>query len=114
MKQEQTLKCRAEPGRRIKKSSALSDLAVAVILHGGAPMELPWLDKVSAFLMMYLGGSSVGSATINLLTGAACPCGKLAETWLKKVQDNPSFINFPRGCRKSQVWRGNLYRLQVL
>ena len=28
-----------------------------VVLHGGSPVELPWLDKVPAVLLMYLGGA---------------------------------------------------------
>lgn len=66
-----------------------------VVLHGGAPMELPWTDKVPAILCMYLGGCRVGKATVDLLFGAANPCGKLAETWPLKLEDNPSYLDFP-------------------
>lgn len=68
---------------------------IVVVLHGGAPMELPWLSKVRAVLCMYLGGGNVGTATIHLLYGDTNPSGKLAETWPLKLADNPSYINFP-------------------
>lgn len=66
-----------------------------VVLHGGAPMTLPWLEKVKAVLCMYLGGQGVGDAAVRLLYGMESPCGKLAETWPLKVEDNPSYLNFP-------------------
>ena len=66
-----------------------------VVLHGGAPMLTEWLDKVKAVLCMYLGGQGVGKAAVELLYGDKNPSGKLAETWPKKLSDNPSFLNFP-------------------
>lgn len=66
-----------------------------VVLHGGSAMELPWLDRVAAVLLMHLGGEQVGAATVRLLYGAANPSGKLAETWPKRLEDNPSYLNFP-------------------
>ena len=66
-----------------------------VVLHGGAPVELPWVNQVSALLCMYLGGEQVGSATVDLLYGAVNPSGHLAETWPVRLEDNPSYLNFP-------------------
>lgn len=66
-----------------------------VVLHGGSPVELPWIDEVQAVLCMYLGGDYVGDATVDLLYGNANPSGKLAETWPLKLEDNPSYLNFP-------------------
>lgn len=66
-----------------------------VVLHGGAPMLTEWIGKVKAVLCMYLGGQGVGKATVQLLYGEKNPSGKLAETWPKKLSDNPAFLNFP-------------------
>jgi len=66
-----------------------------VVLHGGAPVEMPWVDKVPAILNMYLGGEGVGKAAVDLLFGDANPCGKLAETYPLRLEDNPSFLFFP-------------------
>ena len=52
-----------------------------VVLLGGGVMEIPWEDKARAILFMGLPGQAAGEAVRNLLTGAACPCGKLTETW---------------------------------
>ena len=66
-----------------------------VVLHGGAPMELPWLSRAAAVLCMYLGGQKVGEAALKLLYGDENPSGKLAETWPVRLEDNPSYLNFP-------------------
>lgn len=70
---------------------------VVVILIGGAPMELPWINKVKAVLLAYLGGEGVGKAIANLLLGFNTPCGKLAETWPLSLNDTPSYNYFPGG-----------------
>lgn len=66
-----------------------------VVLYGGAPVELPWLEYVAGLLCMYLGGEQVGAATTDILFGAVNPSGHLAETWPVKLADNPSYLNFP-------------------
>ena len=66
-----------------------------VVLHGGSPVELPWLQAVPAILCVYLGGEQAGAATVDLLYGKVNPGGHLAETWPVRLQDNPSFLNFP-------------------
>lgn len=66
-----------------------------VVLHNGSPVEMPWADDVNAILESYLCGQAVGAAQVRLLFGLANPCGKLAETIPLKLQDNPSYLNFP-------------------
>ncbi|MBQ8954276.1 MAG: glycoside hydrolase family 3 C-terminal domain-containing protein [Clostridia bacterium] len=69
--------------------------STVVVLHGGSPVELPWLSQVSAVLCMYLAGEQTGAAAVDLLYGRANPSGHLAETWPIRLQDNPSYLNFP-------------------
>ncbi len=66
-----------------------------VVLHGGAPVAMPWISRVPALLNMYLGGEDVGAAEAALLFGEANPSGKLPETYPVQLQDNPSYLNFP-------------------
>ena len=68
---------------------------VVVVLHNGSPVELPWADRVSAILEMYLGGQGVGEACDRLLFGEANPSGRLSETFPYRLEDNPSFLHFP-------------------
>lgn len=68
---------------------------VAVVLHVGAPVMLPFLDKIQALLLAYLGGEAVGGAAVDILYGAVSPSGKLAETWPCRLEDTPAYLNFP-------------------
>ena len=68
---------------------------VAVVLHNGSPVELPWADSVPAILEAYLGGQAAGGAVVDLLFGAVSPCGKLAETFPLRLEDTPSYLDFP-------------------
>lgn len=79
--------------RLIEEVSKVNENTV-LILSCGAPVALPKLDRVKAVLLMYLGGEAMGSACTSLLTGAANPGGKLAETWPKSVEDVASHPNF--------------------
>lgn len=65
-----------------------------VVLHNGSPVEMPWIDKVGAVLEAYLGGQAVGLATVRLLYGDANPSGHLAETFPRKLEDNPSYLYY--------------------
>jgi len=42
-----------------------------------------------------LSGQAAGGAVADLLLGAANPSGRLAETLPLRLQDNPSYLNFP-------------------
>ncbi|HBT51737.1 MAG TPA: glycosyl hydrolase, partial [Petrotoga sp.] len=66
-----------------------------VVLSNGAPVEMPWVDKVKGLLESYLGGQAWGGAVTDILFGEVNPCGKLAETFPKKLSHNPSYLNFP-------------------
>lgn len=68
---------------------------IAVVLMNGAPVELPFADRVPAILEAYLSGQAGGGAIVDLLFGAVSPCGKLAETFPMKLSDTPCYLNFP-------------------
>lgn len=66
-----------------------------VVLHAGSPVECPWAEDAAAVLCMYLGGEGVGEAAHALLYGEASPSGRLPESWPLRLEDNPSWLNFP-------------------
>ena len=68
---------------------------VVVVLHNGSPVEMPWADYVAGIVEAYLGGEGIGEAVMNVLYGVVNPSGKLAESFPVKLEDNPSFLNFP-------------------
>ena len=68
---------------------------VVVVLHHGSAVAIPYAEQVNAILDMILGGDGVSEATLSLLFGESCPSGKLAESFPLRLEDNPSFLNFP-------------------
>ncbi len=68
---------------------------VIVVLHNGSPVEMPWINEVKGVVEAYLGGQAVGSAQYDILFGKVNPSGKLPETFPLKLEDNPSYLNFP-------------------
>ncbi|MEM3466124.1 MAG: fibronectin type III-like domain-contianing protein, partial [Candidatus Jordarchaeales archaeon] len=51
--------------------------------------------KVKGILETYRGGQAWGGAVADVLFGEVSPSGKLAETFPKKLSDNPSYLFFP-------------------
>jgi len=77
-----------------------------VVLHNGSPIEMPWLDSVKGLVEAYLAGQATGGAIMDILSGKVNPSGKLAETFPLRLQDNPSYINFPGDSEKVEYREG--------
>ena len=58
-----------------------------VVIMGGAPVEMPWLDKAEAVVWYYYSGLEGASAVVDVLTGRVNPSGKLPETFPKCTED---------------------------
>lgn len=67
---------------------------IIVVLMGGSPVEMPWLENAKAVLNLYLGGQAVGEAGADLLYGIENPSGKLAETYPVTYKDCSSSETF--------------------
>lgn len=65
-----------------------------VVVECGSAIEMPWIDDVRGVLYAYLGGEAVGPAVVDLLYGDKNPCGKLAETFPVRLEDNPSYLYY--------------------
>lgn len=79
-----------------------------VVLHNGSAIQMPWLSQVKGVLEMYLAGQASGAAAVDLLFGRSNPSGKLAETFPLRLEDNPSYLNFP-GNRKKVCYREGVF-----
>ena len=85
---------------------------VVVVLCGGSPMELPFIDKVEAILDMMLPGEAGGEATCKLLFGEANPSGKLSQSWPLRYSDIPfgdEFVKQPYELYKESIFVGYRY-----
>ena len=61
-----------------------------VVLNNGAPVTMPWADRVAAILQMWYPGQEGAKATAAILSGAVSPGGKLPVTFPKRVEDGPT------------------------
>lgn len=58
-----------------------------VVIMGGAPVEMPWLEKAKAVVWYYYSGLEGAMAVADVLTGKVNPSGKLPETFPKRTED---------------------------
>jgi len=68
---------------------------VVVLANGSAVRTRPWDEHAAAVLECWLGGQAVGGAIADVITGVADPGGRLAETIPLRLEDTPSYLNFP-------------------
>jgi beta-glucosidase len=79
----------------IRAVAAVSARTVVVLSMGSVVSLEGWHDDVDAVLAGFLLGQAGGSALADLLTGAVDPSGRLAETIPLRLEDSPSYLNFP-------------------
>ena len=92
--------------RKLIEAVANVQKNTVVVLCNGSPVEMPWIYKVNGVLECYLGGQAGGGAIADILFGIKNPCGKLAETFPVRLNDNPSFLNFPGDNKKVEYKEG--------
>lgn len=68
---------------------------IVLILVGGSPIELPFIDKVKGIIHGYLPGQGGGRALVKIITGKRNPSGKLAESYPEFYLDVPSSKYYP-------------------
>lgn len=68
---------------------------VAVVLSNGSVVSLPWQGRAKAILETWLLGQAGGAALADVIFGNETPSGKLAQTIIDDVNDDPSAMNWP-------------------
>lgn len=61
-----------------------------VVIHGGAPVLMPWLDRVAAVVMGWYPGQEDGAVTAAVLFGDAEPGGRLPISFPGAAVDLPT------------------------
>jgi beta-glucosidase len=79
----------------VTRLAAANPNLVVVLANGSAVRLLDWEHHAPAILECWLSGQAAGGAAADLLVGAANPSGRLAETLPLRLEDNPSYLNFP-------------------
>ena len=68
---------------------------VAVVLSNGSVVSMPWRGRAKAILETWLLGQAGGAALADVIFGGETPSGKLAQTIIDDVNDDPSAMNWP-------------------
>ncbi|MBI4900015.1 MAG: glycoside hydrolase family 3 C-terminal domain-containing protein [Actinobacteria bacterium] len=85
----------AEQIALIRAIAAASPRTVVVLANGGVVSLEGWHDDADAILEGFLLGQGGGRAIADILFGDVNPSGHLAETIPLRLEDHPSWINFP-------------------
>jgi beta-glucosidase len=88
-------------------SVASANPKTVVVLNAGAPVAMPWLDKVAGVVEAFYPGLENGNAVASILLGEVNPSGKLPETFPVRLEDSPAYLNhsYP-GCREVNYGEG--------
>lgn len=62
---------------------------LAVVLVGGSPVEMPWLEMTPAVLQMWYAGQEGGNALADILFGRINPSGRLPVTFPVSWEASP-------------------------
>ena len=79
---------------RLIASIAAVNRSTIVVNTTGVPVELPWLENVSAFVQAWYAGQETGNAILDVLLGDVCPSGKLPISWPRKYEHTGCSGNF--------------------
>jgi beta-glucosidase len=78
------------------RAVAASNPKTIVVNFSGAPVTMTqFLKDVPAVLQAWFPGQECGHSIARVLTGITNPSGRLPLSWPSRLQDNPSFGNFP-------------------
>lgn len=87
---------------------AAANPRTVVVLSAGGVVEMPWLGSAQALVHGYLSGQAGAGALLDVLTGAANPAGRLAETVPVRLSDTPTADTFP-GQQRTAEYREGLF-----
>jgi beta-glucosidase len=91
----ETLALPAAQADLIRAVAETAAKTVVVLSNGGVVSLEGWHDQVDAILEGWLLGQATGSAVADVLFGGVNPSGHLAESIPLRLEDNPSWVNFP-------------------
>lgn len=84
--------------RLIEAVSKVQKKVVVVLSNGDAVVMDSWLCHAGAVVEQFLAGEMVGEAVARVLFGLVNPSGKIPVSFPKRLEDTPSYPNFPGEC----------------
>jgi beta-glucosidase len=75
---------------------ATANPRTVVVLNNGSPVAMEdWIGGVPIVVEALFPGQECGNAIAAVLFGDVNPSGKLPDTYPRRLEDNPAFINYP-------------------
>jgi beta-glucosidase len=84
-----------EQNQLIEELAAVNPNIIVVLNNGSAVDLREWINKVSAVIEAGLPGQAGALALADIIAGEINPSAKLTETYPLKLEDNPSYLDFP-------------------
>ncbi|GHF48314.1 beta-glucosidase [Deinococcus metalli] len=80
------------PGRQNELVGAVlaANPNTVVVLQTGGPVTMPWLERVPAVVQAWFPGQEAGHAIADVLYGRAEPGGRLPQTFIASLKDDPT------------------------
>ncbi len=87
----------ALPGKQdtLIEQVAAANPRTIVVLNTGSPITMPWLDQVAAVVQAWYPGQECGNSIADVLLGDINPSGKLPQTFPLRLEDTPTYLDFP-------------------
>jgi len=85
------------PGRQRELVEAVTaaNPRTVVVINAGSPVEMPWVHKVGATLMVWYPGEEGADALADILIGAIDPSGRLPLSLPARVEDTSAYGHYP-------------------
>ncbi|MCK9555110.1 glycoside hydrolase family 3 C-terminal domain-containing protein [bacterium] len=92
---KQDMKLPKHQDELIKAVAAANKNTVVVLINGTPLLMEEWIDDVPSVVEALYGGQEGGDAIADILFGDVNPSGRLTVTFPKKIEDSPSYKNYP-------------------
>ncbi|EPS37218.1 hypothetical protein H072_9121 [Dactylellina haptotyla CBS 200.50] len=66
-----------------------------IVNQSGSAINMPWIGRASTVIQAWYQGQELGNAMFDVLTGLVNPNGKLPVTFPQRLEDTPTYHNFP-------------------
>jgi beta-glucosidase len=94
----------------IQEITAQNKNTIIALTSGGNVDSQAWIDRIPAYLELWYGGESGGTALAEVLFGDVNPSGHLPATFERKAEDNPAYANYyPEGDSKKVAYKEGIF-----
>lgn len=85
------------PGRQdeLVRAVCAANPRTVVLVNAGSVVDLDCADDAAAIAQTWYLGQETGAAVADVLTGAHSPSGRLPTTYGRRLEDWPSWLNYP-------------------